>query len=489
MNMDTDMAEAVWIGGKRELLWDDHLIDTERTTAQLRLHGPTPGEVVLRHDAPWEGDGCDFHNIVKEDGFYRMYYLGWSMFDADGVSASKLPIVVCYAESEDGLHWVKPNLGICEFDGSTDNNIILDQHTARFDNFSVFKDTNPACPAEERYKGVGIDGFKAGSDDHYLWCFTSADGIHFTKAWRMTNRGKFDTLNVAFWDRHTGRYKCYLRDFHDVPGEDLNAGIRDVRVMESADFKQWTVPVRLDFGGGDDYPLYTNVVQPYYRADHMYVGFPSRYVEKPAWTPNFEQLAGKESRLKRMKQHPRYGLTVTDGLFMSSRDGARWNRWDEAFLTPGPEREINWVYGDCYPALGMIETPSALPHAPNELSLYTFDGHWSNRPSELRRYTIRIDGFVSFRATYKPQLMATKPFVFAGSRLSINFATSAAGFVRIRLIGVDGGPVLESGELFGDSLARDVSFDGGELAALAGRPVRMEATMSDADWYSFQFHD
>jgi hypothetical protein len=147
---------------------------------------------------------------------------------------------VAYAESHDGIHWVKPALGLCEYEGSRDNNILLDHHTAQFDNFSVFKDPRPDCPADERYKGVGSDG-----RDQYLWCFTSADGIHFRKAWRMTHHGAFDSLNIAFWDRHQGQYRCYLRDFHKVPGDDLNAGIRDIRWMTSADFKDWTIPVLL----------------------------------------------------------------------------------------------------------------------------------------------------------------------------------------------------------------------------------------------------
>lgn len=481
------MTEVIRIGSRRELFWDDFLIDTEQTTAQLRLHKPQTKEAVIDHNEPWEGDGCDFHCIVPDDGFYRMYYLGWETLDPSSTVHPPRPIVVCYAESKDGINWIKPQLGICEFAGSTANNIILDQNTAKFDNFSVFKDPNPACPADERYKGVGIDGFRTEGEPHSLWCFTSADGIHFKKAWPMTHHGKFDTLNIAFWDRHTRQYRCYIRDFHDVPGNDLNAGIRDVRWMVSDDFKNWTLPVRLDFGEGDDYPLYTNVVQPYYRADHVMVGFPSRYVEKKRWTANFDQLAGAELRKERMKAHPRYGLVVTDCVFMSSRDGERWNRWDEAFMTPGPERKLNWVYGDCYPALGMIETASDLPHAPNELSMYTFDNHWSHTPTKLRRHTIRIDGFVSRHAVYKPQRVVTKPFVYEGGKLSINFATSAVGYVRIKLIGEE--RTIESVELFGDSLNRDVPFEDGDPSLLAGKRVSMEIAMRDADLYSFQFHD
>ena len=466
-------AEPIPIGSRRELLWDEYLIDTTQTTATLRLHQPQPKEVVLTHGEAWEGDMCDYHCILKDDDRYRMYYLAWR-------TCGDAPMIA-YAESTDGLLWVKPQLGLCAFEGARDNNIILDKNTDTFDNFSVFRDSNPNCPPDEVYKGVGLDG-----SDHWLWCFTSADGVRFKKAWRMTDRGKFDTLNVAFWDRHTAQYFCYIRDFHNVPSDGrLNEGIRDIRWMVSEDFKTWTTPVLLDFGEGEDYPLYTNVAQPYYRGDHMFVGFPSRYVERKEWTPNFEQLPGVQRRKERMKRQPRYGLAVTDCVFMCSRDGKHWKRWDEAFMRPGPERDYNWVYGDCYPAVGMIETPSPLPDAAPELSMFAFENHWGRIPAELRRYTIRMDGFVSYHATFQPQRVVTKPFTFEGRALSVNFATSAAGYVKITLRG--NAAELTSCELFGDSIDRRVVFQGGEVSSLAGQQVTMEMEMSDADVYSFKF--
>ena len=474
------MNAPISIGTRRELFWDEHLVDTNRTDAVLTLHRPQAREVVLVHDEPWEGDGCDYHCILKDGDLYRMYYLAWQMVDPDVTKHIPGPIVVAYAESTDGLNWVKPALGLCERDGSRENNIILDEKTMKFDNFSVFKDPNPRCPPEEVYKGVAHD-VSAG----VLRCFTSADGIRFDKAWPITGQGKFDTLNTALWDRHTERYLCYIRDFHDAPGGQGAKRIRDVRWLESKDFRTWSEPQRLDFGDAPDVPLYTNVVQPYYRADHVLVGFPSRYVEREAWSPSFDVLPGAEHRRKLVGINPRYGLTITDCVFMSSRDGERWKRWDEAFMTPGPEREVNWVYGDCYPAVGMIETPSHLPGAPREISMYAFDNHWSQRPAELRRHTLRVDGFVSYRATYRPQRVVTKPFTYEGGNLSINFATSAAGCVRIALHG--DGTTINSCELFGDSLDRRVVFEDGDAATLAGTPVTMEIEMSDADVYSFVF--
>jgi hypothetical protein len=480
--------DPISLGSRREFFWDDFLVDTARTTATPRLHHPQPQEVVMVHDAPWEGDGCDFHCIVRDKHLYRMYYLAWKMLDPDATEHKTSGITVAYAESTDGLTWAKPDLGLCEFNGSRKNNIILDQRTAAFDNFSVLKDPNPGCLPTEIYKGVGLDG-----RDKTLWCFTSSDGVRFTKAWPMTDRGAFDTLNIALWDRHRGRYRCYIRDLHPLTADNTDphqrnrstGSVRDVRWIESTDFRNWSVPQRLDFGDVPDCPLYTNVVQPYYRADHVFVGFPSRYVERTAWTPNYDQLPGAEARKKLVAISPRYGLTVTDCVFMSSRDGRRWHRWEEAFMTPGVERERNWVYGDCFPAVGMIETPSRLPGAPMDLSLYAFDNHWSQQPAELRRYTLRVDGFASYHATYKPQSLVTKPFIFSGRDLSINFASSAAGFVTVRLCADD--CVLTSGELFGNSLDRRVAFEGGDVSRIAGQPVTMEMELSDADIYSFQF--
>lgn len=479
--------QPIDIASRREPLWDDTLIDTARSTAEVRVHRPQAREVVLLHDEPWEGDGCDFHNIVVDDDCYRMYYLAWRTGEPTKGKAWPRQFSVCYAESKDGLTWEKPNLGLCEYAGSRDNNILLDKNTLIFDNFYVFKDPNPACPPSERYKGVALDK----SEDRCLRCFVSADGLHFEKAWPITEHGKFDTLNIAFWDATRERYLCYVRDFHRITGEDLlpdeshEKAVRDVRWLESKDFRHWSKPRRLDFGDAPDVPLYTNVTQPYYRADHVLVGFPSRYIERKAWTPSFDDLPNPERRRAIMEGHPRYGLTLTDCVFMTSRDGAHWRRFDEAFMTPGPQREVNWVYGDCYPSVGMIETPSHLRGAPQELSMYAFDNHWSQRATELRRYTLRVDGFVSRHAPYRTRHVITKPLVFAGNALSLNFATSAAGHVKIRLIGESA--TFESCEIFGDSIDRQIAFPDGDIAQLAGQPIVMEIELRDADVYSFQF--
>jgi hypothetical protein len=461
------------IKDRREFFWDDFLIDKERTSAKPKLHRLTDKEIVIEHDSPWESGDTIYYNIVKDDGLYRMYYLANRyMGYKKEIKFENSPMVVCCAISTDGIKWEKPDFGICEFEGSKNNNIILDHRSGDFDNFFVFKDTNPGCPDNEKFKGIG----RPARNPAELWCFVSADGIDFQKAWMMTDKGKFDTLNTAFWDVHKNKYFCYIRDFHN--------GIRDIRYMISDDFKTWTDPVLLDFGSGDDYPLYTNVISPYYRGDHIYTGFPSRYVERKEWSANFDQLSNPGYRKVLIELLPRLGLATTDCVFMTSRDGIRWNRFDEAFMTPGPEHMYNWVYGDCYPALGMIETPQEPPCNDTEISMYVFENHFFPVTSKLRRYTIRKDGFVSYNSGYKQSALITKPFVFTGKRMSLNFSTSAIGWIKIKVR--CGGKELESVELFGDNTDRTVYFKEGDISEFSRRTVIMEMTMSDADVFSFK---
>ena len=207
-----------------------------------------------------------------------------------------------------------------------------------------------------------------------------------------------------------------------------------------------------------------------------------------------EALPDADHRHRRAKAVERYGTAITDGLFMSSRDGLVFKRWGEAFVRPGIERNDNWIYGDGYQNWGIIETKSDVPNAPNELSVYYIENNW--KPScRLRRFTLRLDGFVSVNAPMSGGELVTKPFVFAGKNLVLNFSTSAAGSIRIELQDSEDRPLPgftldETPELFGDSLARAVAWkEGAGLAALAGKAVRLRFVMKDADVFSFQFRD
>ncbi|MBQ9543970.1 MAG: hypothetical protein IJV00_02440 [Clostridia bacterium] len=479
--------------------WDDFLIDTRRSDAELSLNHPERRGTVMVFDKPWEGNGTCFFSIFKDSDekgdFFRMYYETWS-FKIEGTYNKDLKnIRVCCAESRDGVNWVRPDLGICEFGGNKNNNIIIDSIP---DNFSVVIDKNPDCPPEEKYKALMLSTVSFEPDVlRELWLLVSGDGLHFTKRSTVssTYNCDFDTLNTLHWDPVTKKYYCYIRSNYDIdenndPRFD-ETYIRAIKVLESPDCVNWTEPVFADFNGGGNYPLYTNSVMPYPFDGRYQVGFPKRYVQRKEWNDNYEQLTGKELRLERMKKHPRLGLAVDDCVFMSSRDHYSWYRFDEAFLTSGPENGDNWIYGDCTAHTGeLIVLPSPFGNEPDEINLYFFQGHWTAGPTKLLRYAIRRDGFASVKAPYEKKTLRTKPFTFEGGSLSLNFATSARGGITLKVLDGLGHPIpgYESCELFGNTICRHVNFSK-PLSELAGRPVIFEFSMRDAEIFSMTFSD
>ncbi len=463
--------------------WDDYLIDTDISSANLSANKPQKRDVVMVCDKPWEGNATDFFTVINDDGLYRMYYEAWGLYD------KPMAIKVCYAESRDGIHWDKPNLGLVEFEGSRDNNIIIEKIP---DNFTVMKDENPKCPPEMKYKALlsirEID-YLSGNKQNMLALWVSADGLRFEPHSIISKGFAYDTQNSLHWNRHTGKYYCYLRAYVPAP-EDKDSLFEetDVRVnmvMESEDLVNWS-EARIIAEKDELYPVYTNCVTAYPYDDRYYVGFPSRYVQRKEWTKNYDRLGGKEKRRERMKLSPRLGIAVTDCIFMSSRDNVNWYRFDEAILTPGIEDGENWIYGDCYPALGgLFETPSPFRNSPPELSLIVGNHHWMDSPVELVRYVFRRDGFASVKATYKKQTLLTKPFTFDGDILKLNFATSARGGIKIRILDESNTPIegYSTYEIFGDSVDRTIDFDS-PLSALSGRTVKLEFIMSDAEIFS-----
>lgn len=495
--MSTD--NPIQIGTRREVFWDDYLV--EQTDAVLTQHKPQDRGVAMVCDAPWEGSSCVYPVVIRDRELVRLYYKAGNFnISADSKPGDPLtgPMVICCAEShDDGKTFHKPKYGIHDCQGSKDNNIILikSDEIKNTDNFAVFRDTNPDCPEDERYKATLDNGRVAeGSYDRILTWLKSKDGIHFTPGGEVIRGGWFDSMNCAFWDRHTKQYYLYMRDWPEGYDRDRGEGIgrkkRDIRYAVSPDFRNWTQPQRVGFGVDDAVELYTNNVKPYHRSDHLYFGMATRYVERDGWSKSFDYLPCPDNRRNRSSLQMRYGTALTDCVLITSRDGVHFKRWDEAFMTPGIERGHNWVYGDCYFSWGMVETPADLPDmAPNELSFYAFDSMWTKSCS-LRRYAIRKDGLISYKAPLKGATLTTRPIIFAGSRLMLNFATSAVGHVYVSILDDAGAaiPGYQSHEVFGDSLDRPVVFAGGpDVSALAGRPVRLKFTLRDADLYAFQF--
>lgn len=484
------MTEPVRIGDRLELLVDEFLI-ARRSGADLRLHPPTPREAVLVLDRPWEGCMCGYATVLRDGPRLRLYYRGWQVDlespESRGESLrTPRPACICMAESSDGVHWERPELGLFAYGGSRDNNIVWmgeGDDSKGLHGFSPFLDPNPDARPEARYKAVGAPETWPVPG---LYAMTSPDGLHWSLMGDapIITRGAFDSHNLVFWDAVRGEYRAYVRDFRD--------GRRDIRTAVSPDFVHWSEPEWLDIRGAPPEQLYTNNVMPYARAPHIFLGFPARYVERP-WSPSIEALPELEHRRLRAKVNERFGAALTDAVFMSSRDGRTFRRWGEAFIRPGLRAAGNWAYGDNYPAWGLAETASDLPGGGTELSMYATEGYWRGQSTTVRRYSLRMDGFVSLSGPRTGGEMITRPVVFSGDRLVLNVSTSAAGCVRAELLGAGGLPLpgyslADCHEIIGDTLAYTVRWKAGpDVGPLAGTPVRVRIVLHDADLYSLRF--
>ena len=275
-------ADAIDIGSRRELFVDDFLIDRLTGKTQQRLHHPEPKEIVLVHDAPWEGSGSGYHSVFRDGDRYRMYYKAWQLTVTPGkVNTGEHPLFTCYAESDDGIHWRKPELGLHDFKGSKANNIVIPH--GKMGNVNpdgghpaVFKDENPAAPADAKYKAIVRSNSQKG-----LLALKSADGLRWSPMADLPviTDGAFDSQNLAFWDMERGVYRAYWRYFTAGTTDEKNwkpEGHRAIRTATSKDFLHWENQQDLGYEDSPSEQLYTNQVKPYHRAPHLLIALGRR---------------------------------------------------------------------------------------------------------------------------------------------------------------------------------------------------------------------
>ena len=139
------------------------------------------------------------------------------------------------------------------------------------------------------------------------------------------------------------------------------------------------------------------------------------------------------------------------------------------------------------------------PTASDEVSVYVVRNY--NMPScHLERMVLRTDGFVSVHADYDGGELVTKPILFQGENLYLNYATSAAGSIRLEIQDLAGNPLAgfaleESPLIWGDEIEEKVRWvrthakgtSDRPLRRIAGSPVRLRFVMKDADLYSIRF--
>ncbi len=447
--------EVVNIGSRREL-FVDRVIVGELNGAALKMHTPHLAPAVSPprphgHYATvlWNGEKYQFY-YRGDTKLGNHWKKGWEQYHEGEVTL--------YAESKDAIHWTLPKLGLYEdLPAFPDGNVVLMNEFLVNHNFTPFIDTRPGVPAEEKYKGLGGLAYQPHAEHQEvrsrrgpggLQAFASPDGIHWKKLKDKPvipeEWGKyFDSQNYAFWSDSEEAYVCYFRRFIK--------GYRGIARTTSKDFINWTPFVEMKANLPSEH-LYTACTQPYYRAPHIYIALPTRFMSKRG--------------------------SATDILLMSTRGSSHYDReFTQSFIRPGIG-SAGWANRANYTAIGIHQTSAS------EMSLFLTGG---------RRYTLRIDGFVSVNAPLAGGELITKLLTFTGKELEINYSTSAAGQVLVELQDANGKPIpgftlTDCKPIYGDHISRAVEWEGGsDLSALAGKTIRLHFEMSDADLYSLRF--
>jgi len=438
----------------RYLLLDSRVIDGTRnaklTVGAVQKHKRNP---LFAEDKPWEPRFDNLYANVLYDEEEKLYKCWYSPFIVDNSakgmtlqerskkryrSPRNREMGICYAVSRDGITWDKPSLGVVDFNGSRENNIVWrGPHGA-----GIFKDPRDPDP-NRRYKAF----FKG----KMISVGFSPDGIHWGGAIECPEANvRGDTHNNAFWAPTLGKYVGITRTWAKPRG-------RQVARTSSRDFLKWT-PAKVVLEGIENH-LQTYAMPAFYYAG-VYIGLPAIYNSDAdrthtelAWSP----------------------------------DTVNWHRVDPGtplIANAAEKGQYDWgtVYAAAYPVF-----------LKDEIRLYyggCDDKHFGWRNGYFCLATLRPDGFAGYEPldSDKPAVIETTPVVCTGRDLRICADVESNGYVKVQLLDSKNRPLVAS-----ESITKTVTDgpirwkDGFSFDNIKGKEIKLRFKLRESKLYSFSF--
>ena len=494
-----------------QLFLDDVLIaennNAARTWHKLEKHPQNP----LLELAPWEALHLIFGSVIREpepasggEPIFRMWYYT-IVNDPQKLKHKHGATGVGYAVSRDGLHWEKPSVGLYEFDGSRDNNVVYYPSTWNVNGrpvdmtrlieiAGVIRDPSPSVPETERYKMlVGTcnykDGKKAcskiGSPCRKYITLVSPDGIH----WREVSRFVFPypphsvDCSCLVWDPYQKLYAMYHRAYGCSPAMRTralekqlpvynNGNARAIAYATSEDFVEWTL---------SDPPVIVQVDEREPDCTHIYRMNPwpagGQWIGLWQHHNSWPQVGTIDVGIA----HSRNGIDWhripwTEFLVLENGGIGEWDRFNQA-VASAPVRvgDELWVYYS-----GRLERHGEARRAKVKDS--------GPRVYGIGLTTIRLDGWCSLQAGFDGGHVVTVPVILPEGELYLN-AKADWGNIIVEVLDAKGevmeGMVSEPVRADGVHLQVRWPEDSG-LTALGNSQVQLRFTLRNAQLFSWE---
>ena len=290
---------------------------------------------LMVSERPYESFCLNHTNVVRDGDVWHMWYMAYDhTYDDDGSG------YFCYARSDDGVHWERPDLGLVEFGGNRDNNILHDSRNQRR-TLGEYVFIDRYAPPEERFKmtlhrKVSPSPWLQSARDRleFAWQIfgaVSGDGIH----WRLLDEPLFkynsDTQTAII--REEDRYRMYVRMWGTRHG---SLYCRSVGYTESDHFGDFPGPVeilRSDDADPDKMDFYTSAATKL--DDDLYVLIPCAFYQAEGKIrPHF--AAGSDGVLfRRVGREP---------IFDVGPGFDSWCIYVSPGAIPGPRPNTWWFY-------------------------------------------------------------------------------------------------------------------------------------------------
>lgn len=460
------------LAGGRELFLDDYRIDTAYFVGRVVHQAEITPQPIIRVDKPWEGSAYIYGSVYKIDGKFRMWYTAHNNIAPNYHTA--------YAESTDGIHWTKPELGIVDYKGSKANNLTNGGGTVAY---------NPDAPADRRYVSLSFEKGEVNDTLGY-YIFTSADGLHWKKQSDKPALFDGDVSNIGY----DPIGKQYIATVKKRMFTARTPGIyeRTAFISTSKDAIEWSPPriaVSGDYAddgyaeslGGFEAQIYGLPVSRY---ESTYVAFP--------WVFSIvNYVDGKSSRT---------GDGPVDVQIASSRDLLHWARpVRKRLIEPG--NPGSWNAGSHYCASNLLVDDEHITlyygaftngHGGADMD----DPHRGANVGQIGMARWRRDGWVSLTNagtanSGKPGVVTLKPIRMDGDALHLNANVREGGSLKVELLDAKGQPIkgfeADAAEpITGDHLDQTVKWKSqNDTQVLSGQEVVIKLYMVDVDVYSF----